>query len=101
MTIRVGGDRRGDGVDIEVECLEIDAHLDRHEAGLDQERFVGKPGWQAVDDLVAGIGNGLHPDGEGGEPTGGEQDVVRLKGRPVNCPSDAAAASCAAGSYIL
>ena len=53
-------DGGGDGVDIEVERREVDAHLDRHETGLDEERFVGKPGRQAEDDLVAGIGDGLH-----------------------------------------
>ena len=50
------------------------------------ERFVGKPGRQAVDDLVAGISDGLHPDGEGGEPAGGEQDVVRLEGEAGQLP---------------
>ena len=65
---------------------QLDAHLDRHETGLDDQRFVGKPGRQAVDDLVTRIGNGLHPDREGGEPAGGEQDVVRLEGETGQLP---------------
>ncbi|MCY1235599.1 hypothetical protein D9M72_482220 [compost metagenome] len=71
-----GRDGRGNGHEVQVERLGVDAHLDRYQPGFNDDRFVKEPGRQAVDHLVARIGHRLQRHRDGRETARGEVDVL-------------------------
>ena len=79
---RARGDRAGDGVEVEVERLPVDRHLDGHHARLEHERLVQEPGRQAVEHLVARIPDDLERGRDRGEPARREVQVVGLERDP-------------------
>ena len=76
---RARRDGRCDGVEVEIEGLAVDRHLDGHQAGLEHERLVEEPRREAVDHLVARIADDLQRGRDRGEPAGREVHVVRLE----------------------
>jgi hypothetical protein len=53
-------------------------HLDRDESGFQGERLVEEPWRQREHDLVTGVGDGLHGDGDGAEAARRHPQMVSL-----------------------